>query len=31
MKVDPYHYGKNFSFGHFDYTTGRSVSGDEFV
>ena len=27
---DPYHHGK-LSFGHFDYTIGRSVSGDEFV
>ena len=27
---DSYHHGK-LSFGHFDYTTGRSVSGDEFV
>ena len=25
-----YYHGK-LSFGHFDYTTGRSVSGDEFV
>ena len=25
------HYHGQLSFGHFDYTTGRSVSGDEFV
>ena len=27
---DSYHHGK-LSFGHFDYTICRSVSGDEFV
>ena len=30
MKVTPIIMEK-FSFGHFDYTTGRSVSGDEFI
>ena len=25
------HYYGQLSFGHFDYTTGRSVSGDEFI
>ena len=30
MKVNSHYYGK-LSSGHFDYTTGRSVSGDEFI